>query len=70
MHPPNPSVSQQDVAGLAYRFWEEAGRPDGRDQEFWFLAEQQLNALTKATGSTVATDKRPAQARVRRKRHD
>jgi hypothetical protein len=27
------------VARLAYQLWEIHGRPHGRDQEFWFLAE-------------------------------
>lgn len=27
---------------LAYRLWEEAGRPEGRQDEFWHLARMQL----------------------------
>jgi hypothetical protein len=30
-----------DVKDLAYRLWEEAGRPEGRDEEFWLAAEAQ-----------------------------
>ncbi|MGY3484420.1 hypothetical protein ACVW1C_002303 [Bradyrhizobium sp. USDA 4011] len=30
------------VAARAYELWEKAGRPEGRDEEFWHLAEQQL----------------------------
>ena len=37
-----PSNNPDQIAGLAYGLWEQAGRPDGRDQEFWFKAEQQL----------------------------
>jgi len=29
---------------LAYRLWENDGRPDGRADEFWFLAEFLLAA--------------------------
>ena len=28
-----------EIAALAYRFYEEEGRPDGRDQEHWYKAE-------------------------------
>ncbi|CAA7623222.1 DUF2934 domain-containing protein [Magnetospirillum sp. SS-4] len=31
-----------EIKDLAYRLWEEAGRPDGRDQEFWLRAEAGL----------------------------
>jgi CheY-like chemotaxis protein len=30
------------VAVRAYALWEEAGKPEGRDEEFWHLAERQL----------------------------
>jgi Protein of unknown function (DUF2934) len=30
------------VAVRAYELWEKAGKPDGRDEEFWHLAEEQL----------------------------
>jgi hypothetical protein len=32
----------EQVRELAYRKWEEAGCPDGRDKEFWMAAEQEL----------------------------
>lgn len=31
-----------DVQDLAYRLWDAAGRPDGRDMDFWLQAEAQL----------------------------
>jgi len=31
-----------DIRALAYRLWEEDGRPVGRDHEFWFEAEKTL----------------------------
>lgn len=30
------------VAARAYELWEQAGKPEGRDEEFWRLAEQEL----------------------------
>ena len=37
-----PSYSASDISERAYRLWEKAGRPDGRDQEFWLQAEKEL----------------------------
>jgi hypothetical protein len=33
---------QKDIERRAYRLWEEAGQPKGRDQEFYLEAERQL----------------------------
>ncbi len=35
-----PTPSKSEVEALAYRLWEEAGRPLGRPMEHWFRAEQ------------------------------
>lgn len=32
----------EQVAQRAYRIWEEAGRPEGRDVEHWLSAESEL----------------------------
>lgn len=32
----------EQIAARAYALWEAQGRPEGRDQEFWFAAEQEL----------------------------
>ena len=32
----------QQIAERAYALWEGAGYPDGRDEEFWYAAEQEL----------------------------
>lgn len=32
----------RDVAARAYALWERAGHPQGRDDEFWAQAEQEL----------------------------
>lgn len=40
IHPPEPA--EKDIQHAAYFLWEEAGRPKGRDQEFWFAARERL----------------------------
>lgn len=34
--------SEKDIAARAYKLWEKAGMPKGRDEEFWHAAEQEL----------------------------
>ena len=34
--------TEQDIAARAYRLWEAAGMPEGKDEEFWRAAEQEL----------------------------
>lgn len=46
------------IAACAYQLWEKAGRPIGRDQEFWYEAERQLRA--DASASPSATSSAPA----------
>ncbi|HLK70766.1 MAG TPA: DUF2934 domain-containing protein [Steroidobacteraceae bacterium] len=36
------SSDEQMVRERAYALWEQAGRPDGRENEFWHRARQQL----------------------------
>jgi hypothetical protein len=31
-----------DIVRRAYELWEQAGKPDGRDQEFYHQAEREL----------------------------
>ncbi len=45
------SPSQETIARRAYELWEQAGRPDGRDQEFWLCAEAELTAPASAAGA-------------------
>lgn len=33
---------REQIAERAYTLWEAAGYPDGRDEEFWFAAENEL----------------------------
>ena len=43
-----------DVNDLAYRLWDEAGRPEGRDMDFWLQAEAQLKTATKPKAAKAA----------------
>jgi len=37
----NPTEEQ--IRARAHELWEQAGKPEGRDEEFWSLAEKDLN---------------------------
>ena len=34
--------TEQYIAARAYRLWEEAGEPEGKDEDFWRAAEEEL----------------------------
>ncbi|MBN2120888.1 MAG: DUF2934 domain-containing protein [Candidatus Omnitrophica bacterium] len=36
----------------AYRLWDQAGRPQGRDWEFWFMAEQEVKTRFNKLGKS------------------
>jgi hypothetical protein len=46
--PVDVTVSQEDIAKLAYALWESRGCPAGSGEEDWFAAETQLKAATTA----------------------
>lgn len=35
-------MDDQEIRTRAHRLWEQAGRPSGRDAEFWLEAERQI----------------------------
>jgi Protein of unknown function (DUF2934). len=37
-------ATDEQIRNYAHQLWETAGRPDGRDMEFWHAAEVELNA--------------------------
>lgn len=45
-------LNHGDIEKTAYYLWEQAGRPAGRDHEFWTLAEQQLILAQKEAAIT------------------
>jgi hypothetical protein len=52
------------VADRAYYLWEQAGRPHGRDLEFWILAEADIRAASRPNdaGLAVAHPRPPLKA--------
>jgi hypothetical protein len=42
---PVQGPSHDEIARRAYELWEERGRAHGSDEEDWYLAEQQLQAV-------------------------
>jgi hypothetical protein len=45
---PVPQPAEGDIRRTAYRLWEAAGRPPGRDLEFWFAARARLGRAAPA----------------------
>jgi hypothetical protein len=43
----NPTEKQ--IVRRAYELWEQAGKPEGRDEEFYHLAEQELRDADKSS---------------------
>ena len=40
---------EEDIRERARKIWEQNGKPEGRDDEFWRLAEQELRNEDKAS---------------------
>jgi hypothetical protein len=65
-----------EVSRCAYRIWENAGRPHGRDLEHWLQAERELSVAddtaptsqqsTSATGTAPRKRSSPSRSRTRR----
>jgi hypothetical protein len=36
-------ATQEQIIHRAYQLWEQAGKPEGRDKEFYHQAEQELD---------------------------
>lgn len=52
-------VSAEAISTRAYELWEKEGRVDGKDQHYWFQAEQELRgASNHSDGSTAKTPAR------------
>jgi hypothetical protein len=43
------NLTREQIIHRAYELWEQAGKPDGRDQEFYHQAEQELRNADKAS---------------------
>ena len=46
---PMSEPSRKEIENRAYQLWEENGRPPGREDEFWRLAEQELRNQDKSS---------------------
>jgi hypothetical protein len=49
-------ADKKEIDNRAYELWVEAGRPEGRDQEFYRHAERQLNGEFETMESTEKLD--------------
>ncbi len=47
--------TDEQIREAAHRLWLEAGKPEGREQEFWHQAERQLQVLGNQPNLPVAT---------------
>jgi hypothetical protein len=41
-----PAIVREQIARLAYQYWQERGCPDGSPEEDWLRAERELRTLT------------------------
>jgi hypothetical protein len=41
--------ADMDIVRRAYQLWQQAGEPEGKDEEFYHLAEQQLRNEDKSS---------------------
>ena len=41
-------ITTEVISARAFALWDQAGRPQGRDLDFWFQAENQLKQETQA----------------------
>ena len=46
----------KQIEEIAYRLWEEAGRPNGQDQHFWHVAVEHYEAEIVVTGLVPAVE--------------
>ncbi len=51
----NPYTETQ-IRDRAYALWEEAGRPEGQDMEFWIAAEREVSQLSEPDDEHVVQD--------------
>ena len=53
--PSEVAANRNEISCLAFQLWENAGRPEGRDLEFWLGAETQLLASRRPEALKVET---------------
>ena len=60
------SAMEEVIRKLAYELWEQAGRPDGRSDEFWFAARIELERREELGETQLGA---PARRRAEAPRH-
>ena len=55
---PRPEPTHDDIAQCARMIWEAAGKPEGRAQEHWLLAEAQLRHWHQPTAPALNAGER------------
>jgi hypothetical protein len=48
-------ASEDQIRNYAHRLWEKAGRPEGRDAEFWHAAEVELSTESESPDAPSET---------------
>jgi hypothetical protein len=56
IHQNNPA-NHDEIASIAFILWDQAGRPSGRDLEFWLSAEQRVIAARQTQADSSAQSK-------------
>jgi hypothetical protein len=49
-------ATEAQIRDYAHMLWEKAGRPQGRDFDFWHAAEVELNAESGSPDAPTASD--------------
>ncbi len=58
------TVNESKIGVVAYRMWEQAGRPAGQDMQFWLDAEAQLRTAAKSAFTALPARPAPADSRA------
>ena len=49
-------ATEEQIRNYAHQLWEKAGKPEGRDIEFWHAAEVELNAESESPDAPTQPD--------------
>ena len=63
------TITYEQIAQRAYEIWEREGKPEGREQEHWLLAEEELRqtGLKNQKGQKI-TSEDPAMMKAPRRK--
>jgi hypothetical protein len=57
------TANPEQIARAAYQLWEQAGKPTGRDMEFWLKAERQISVTSRTSANPANTSDSPSKQR-------